>query len=104
MPSTVKNRSGRKIAAGAPENRTASEIVADEILARYSDLGPSVRRIMQAGLSETGQLHAITVFQQSLTVPDDPMRDPLNAIAAGRMSSEPRGHRRQQLVLVRPER
>jgi hypothetical protein len=89
MPSTVKNPSGRKIAAGAPENRTASEIVADTILARYSDLGPSVRRIMQAGLSETGQLHAITIFQQSLGVPDDPMRYPLNAIAAGRMSTEP---------------
>jgi hypothetical protein len=89
MPSTVKNPCRRKRAAGAPENRTASEIVADTILARYSDLGPSVRRIMEAGLSETGQLHAITIFQQSLGVPDDPMRYPLNAIAAGRMSSEP---------------
>ena len=89
MPSTVKNPSRRKTVAVAPENRTDSEIVADAILARYSDLGPSVRRIMQAGLSETGQLHAITVFQQSLGVPGDPMRNPQNAIAAGRMSSEP---------------
>ena len=89
MPSSVKNRSSRKVAAAAPENRTPSEIVADTILARYSDLAPSVRRIMQAGLSKTGQLHAITVFHQSLGVPDDPMRYPLKAIAAGRMSSEP---------------
>jgi hypothetical protein len=89
MSSTVKKASSRKIAAGAPENRTASEVVAETILARYGDLGPSVTRIMQAGLSEIEQLHAITVFQQSLGVADDPMRYPLNAIAAGRMSSEP---------------
>jgi len=88
MPSKVKKPSGKKVAAVLPENRTPSDIVADEILARYSDLGPSVRRIMQAGLSETAQLHAITVFQQSLAGPDDPMRNPLNAIAAGRMSAE----------------
>ena len=89
MPSSVKSRSSRKIAAAAPEDRTASEVVADTVLARYSDLAPSVNRIMQAGLSEAGQLHAITVFHQSLGVPDDPMRYPLNAIAAGRLSSEP---------------
>jgi hypothetical protein len=90
MPPSVKNRSSKKLAAGVPENRTGSEIVADAIVARYSDLTPSVSRIMQAGLDETGQLHAITVFQGSLGVPDDPMRNPLNAIAAGRMmSSEP---------------
>jgi hypothetical protein len=89
MSPTVKKASGRKSAARAPENRTESEIVAETILVRYGDLGPSVTRIMQAGLSEMGQLHAITVFQQSLGVPDDPMRYPLNAIAAGRMSSEP---------------
>jgi hypothetical protein len=88
MPS-VKGRSSKKAAAAVGEDRTASEVVADSVLARYSDLAPSVSRIMQAGLSETGQLHAITVFQQSLDVPDDPMRYPLNAIAVGRMVSEP---------------
>jgi hypothetical protein len=90
MPSSVKQRSSKKLAAAVPENRTESEIVADAIVARYSDLAPSVSRIMQAGLSETGRLHAITAFQRSLGVPDDPMRNPLNAIAAGQMvSSEP---------------
>jgi len=90
MSSSVKSRSSKKLAAVVPENRTASEIVADAIVARYSDLTPSVSRIMQAGLDETRQLHAITVFQGSLSVPDDPMRNPLNAIAAGRMmNSEP---------------
>jgi hypothetical protein len=45
---------------------------------------------MHAGLGETGRLYAITAFQGSLGVPDDPMRDPMNAIAAGRaMSPQP---------------
>jgi hypothetical protein len=89
MPSSVKNRSKKAVSA-VPELRTASEIVADTIVARYSDLAPSVNRIMQAGLEETGRLHAITLFEQSLGVPDDPMRNPQNAIAAGRLiSSEP---------------
>jgi hypothetical protein len=84
MASSVKSRpSKKKVAAAAPELRTPSEVVADAIVARYNDLAPSVSRIMQAGLEETGQLHAITLFEQSLGVPDDPMRNPLNAIAAG---------------------
>lgn len=83
MPPSAKQRSGKKAAATLPENRAESEIVADAILARYGDLAPSVRRIMQAGLDEAGQLRAITAFQGSLGVPDDPMRNPLNAIAAG---------------------
>jgi hypothetical protein len=89
MPSPVKNRSRKKLAAATPESRTESEIVADAIQARYSDLAPSVSRIMQAGLGETGKLQAITLFQASLGTPDDPMRNPLNAIAAGRLCSEP---------------
>jgi hypothetical protein len=87
MPTSVRQRSSKKPAATAPENRTESEIVADAIVARYTDLAPSVNRIMQAGLSEPGRLHAITVFERSLGVPDDPMRNPLNAIAAGRAAS-----------------
>jgi hypothetical protein len=83
MPSAVKRSSAKKKVV-APENRTASEIVADEILSRYSDLAPSVNRIMESGLGEPGQLHAITLFQESLNVPGDPMRSPVNAIAAGR--------------------
>jgi hypothetical protein len=85
MPS-AKPRS-RKVAPVAPEDRTPSQIVADAIVARYSDLAPSVNRIMQSGLDETGRLYAITAFQESLTVPGDPMRNPVNAIAAGRLVS-----------------
>jgi len=83
----VKPRSSKKPAAAALENRTESELVAEAILARYSDLAPSVSLIMQAGLAETGRLHAITAFNASLGVHDDPMRNPVNAIAAGRMIS-----------------
>jgi len=91
MASSVKPRASKKPAAAVLENRTESEIVADTIVARYSDLAPSVTRIMEAGLDETGQLQAITLFQESLGVIDDPMRNPLNAIAAGRTLSTERG-------------
>ena len=76
-------RTTKKAAAVLPENRTPSEVVAATILAGYSDLAPSVSRIMDAGLDEPGRLHAITRFQESLHAPGDPMRHPANAIAAG---------------------
>ena len=84
----VKRRTTKKAAAVLPENRTPSQIVADTIVARYSDLAPSVSRIMEAGLSEAGQLHAITAFQDSLGVDGDPMRYPKNAIEAGRLVAD----------------
>ena len=84
MPTPVK-RSSKKTAVVLPENRTESEILRDTILTRYNDLAPSLNRIMDAGLSEAGRLHAITLFQESLGVTGDPMRNPLNAIEAGRL-------------------
>ena len=81
---TPAKRTTKKAAVVLPENRTPSEVVAATILAGYSDLAPSVTRIMEAGLGEDGQLHAITRFQESLQVPGDPMRLPANAIEAGR--------------------
>lgn len=77
-------RSTKKPATVLPEDQTPSELVASTIIARYSDLAPSVSRIMEAGLGESGQLHAITLFQASLDTPGDPMRHPLNAIEAAR--------------------
>jgi hypothetical protein len=77
-------RTTKKAAAVVPENQTPSDLVASAIVARFSDLAPSVNRIMQAGLDEAGQLHAITLFQESLSTPGDPMRKPDNAIEAGR--------------------
>ena len=44
---------------------------------------------MSSGLGEAGRLHAITAFQDSLGVAGDPMRDPANAIAAGRLTTTP---------------
>jgi len=81
----MKRPSSKKPAAAVPENQTPSEVVAREIVTRYRDLAPSVTRIMEAGLPEPGQLHAITLFQASLDAPDDPMRNPINAIEAGRL-------------------
>ena len=81
---TAAKRTTRKSAPQVPEDRTPSEMVAATILAGYSDLAPSVSRIMDAGLGEDGQLYAITRFQESLQVPGDPMRLPVNAIEAGR--------------------
>jgi hypothetical protein len=85
MSSPVRRAPSKKAAASLPDRRTESEIVADALLTRYNDLAPSLNRIMGAGLGETGRLHAITLFQQSLGVTGDPMRNPLNAIAAGRL-------------------
>ncbi len=87
MPTPAKRAS--KKAAPLPENRTESEILADALLARYNDLAPSLNRIMGSGLGEAGRLHAITAFQDSLGVVGDPMRDPANAIAAGRLHDHP---------------
>jgi hypothetical protein len=75
--------------ASLPEDHTASEAVAHSICTEYSDLAPSVNRIMNAGLHEAGQLHAITLFQTSLEMNDDPNRDPRIAIEAGRLVPEP---------------
>jgi hypothetical protein len=86
MPSTAKRSPTRKKAAATvPEDWTPSQVVAHDIAARYSDLAPSVNRIMDAGLGEAAALRAITLFQESLGVPGEPMRNPVNAIEAGRL-------------------
>jgi hypothetical protein len=89
--STPLKRSSKKPVVALPENRSESQIVADTILSRYNDLAPSLNRIMDAGLGETGRLHAITLFQESLGVTGDPMRNPLNAIEAGRLKDRDSG-------------
>ena len=76
---------GAKPQAVLPENHTASEAIAFDIRMDRIDLAPSVQRIQNAGLNEPGTLHAITLFQNSLTSPGDPNRDPSVAIEAGRL-------------------
>jgi len=78
--STTKRSSSK--GSGLPENHTASEAVAYAIAEEYNDLKPSVDRIMNADLSESGKLHAITLFRDSLGVPGDPNRNPATAIEA----------------------
>jgi hypothetical protein len=91
MPTARKRPTTKKSAVVLPEDRTPSQVVAHTIVTGYSDLAPSVTRIMDAGLGEAGRLHAITLFQASLDGHDNPMRDPRNAIAAGRLVDAPPG-------------
>jgi len=64
-----------------------STLVGAAILRDFSDLAPSVARILHSDLDEPGRLRAITLFQISLGAVGDPMRIPANAIAAGRLPS-----------------
>lgn len=77
-------RTTKKVAT-LDENLSPSERLAAEIVARHGDLAPSVRRILAAeDLGETGKMHAITLFRDSLGVPGDPNRHPMRAAEAGR--------------------
>lgn len=78
-------RNTKKAVAPTHDISTESGLIAHEILQQYGDLAPSVNKIMAAGLTEQGQLHAIDAFRGALSTPADPMRDPSNAIAAGRL-------------------
>ncbi len=84
MATPTKRPAGKKVAPVSTENFTPSELVAHAILGEYSDLAPSVKRIMDSGLGEPGRMHAITLFQGALGVQGDPMRNPVMAIEAGR--------------------
>ncbi len=97
MPATpkpaAKPRKAATKKAAAPisvlaDDHTPSEAVAHAIRMEFSDLSPSVNRIMNAGLHEAGTMHAITLFRDSLGVPGDENRNPLVAIEAGRTIPE----------------
>jgi hypothetical protein len=70
------------------QDLTTSEGVAQAIRLESIDLTPSVNRIMNAGLHEAAAFRAITLFRESLGVPGDPNRYPVNAIEAGRLVPE----------------
>lgn len=57
------------------------EQFAQQIIAEYRDLLPSVERIMSAELDDDGRMQALQAFQASLGSLDDPNRDPRVAIA-----------------------
>jgi hypothetical protein len=65
-----------------PEDLSPAYRVANEILATRADLLPSVDRIVGAGLNESNEERALSLFRDSLGRPGDPHRDPIIAIAA----------------------
>jgi hypothetical protein len=87
MATTAKSK--KKSAPVVPENSTPSDILAAEIVADRIDVEPSVRRIQQSGLGEEGRLVALTLFQEAVGTRGHVMRDPLQAIAAGREAEGP---------------
>ena len=82
---TVKRTRGKQAATPLHDVSTESGQIAQEIVDQYGDLAPSVNKIMGAGLAEPGRLYAIGAFRGALASPSDPMRDPRNAIEAGRL-------------------
>ncbi|MEZ5261183.1 MAG: hypothetical protein AB7W59_15620 [Acidimicrobiia bacterium] len=71
--------------ADVPEEQlTGSQRVALAVLNDYGDLAPSVKRILEADLSEEERHRAMTLFQASLGGVGDPNRDPRTAIANSR--------------------
>jgi hypothetical protein len=83
-PSPAKRAANKGQGTALPEQHTAGEAVAHAILSQYEDLKPSVNLIMAADLSEESLLVAITLFRDSLDMPGDKYRYPVNAIEGGR--------------------
>jgi hypothetical protein len=63
------------------EELPASDQVAHDIVLEFSDLKPSITRIMEADLDDDQRLNAMVAFRDSLQDPGNPNRDPRVAIA-----------------------
>jgi hypothetical protein len=63
------------------EELPASDQVAHDIVLEFSDLKPSLMRIMEADLDDEQRLNAMVAFRDSLQDPGNPNRDPRVAIA-----------------------
>ncbi len=63
------------------EELPASDQVAPDIVLEFSDLKPSLMRIMEADLDDEQRLNAMVAFRDSLQDPGNPNRDPRVAIA-----------------------
>ena len=63
------------------EELPASDQVAHDIVLEFSDLKPSLTRIMEADLDDDQRLKAIVAFRDSLQDPGNPNRDPRVAIS-----------------------
>jgi len=62
------------------EELPASDQVAHDIVLEFSDLKPSIARIMEADLGDDQRLNAMVAFRDSLQDPGNPNRDPRVAI------------------------
>jgi hypothetical protein len=62
------------------EELPASDQVAHDIVLEFSDLKPSITRIMEADLDDDPRLNAMVAFRDSLQDPGNPNRDPRVAI------------------------
>ena len=62
------------------EELPASDQVANDIVLEFSDLKPSITRIMEADLDDDQRLNAMVAFRDSLQDPGNPNRDPRVAI------------------------
>jgi hypothetical protein len=62
------------------EELPASDQVAHDIVLEFSDLKPSLTRIMEADLDDEQRLNAMVAFRDSLQDPGNPNRDPRVAI------------------------
>jgi hypothetical protein len=81
MTTTKPTKKSSKSKSATQEPRTPSEEMAHEITSTFGDLAPSVRRILEAELSETQRHRALLAFRGSLNSIGDPNRDPRYAIA-----------------------
>ncbi len=63
------------------EELPASDQVAHDIVLEFSDLKPSITRIMEADLDDDQRLNAMVAFRDSLQDPGNPNRDPRVAIS-----------------------
>ena len=62
------------------EELPASDQVAHDIVLEFSDLKPSITRIMEADLDDDQRLNAMVAFRDSLQDSGNPNRDPRVAI------------------------
>ena len=81
---SARRTPAQSAAAPRHDSSTASGRVANQILEEFRYLAPSTNMTMTAFLHARGQLHTIDAFRASLATPGASMREPSNAIAAGR--------------------
>jgi hypothetical protein len=80
----ARRTAAKSAAAPLHDSSTASRRIATQTLEEFRYLAPSMNMTMTASLPHTRQLHPIDAFRASLATPGASMREPSNAIAAGR--------------------